>query len=59
VSGEEVAKFMETRVSRHKRLLGGVVVLDAIPKNPVSIISTSGLSLLLTSISLAKYCAKF
>jgi 4-coumarate--CoA ligase len=33
-SEEEVVKFVETRVSRHKRITGGVVFLDAIPKNP-------------------------
>lgn len=36
LSAEEVAQFMEPRVSRHKRLTGGVVCVDAIPKNPVS-----------------------
>ena len=60
VSGEEVAKFLETRVSRHKRLLGGVVVVDAIPKNPVStnINSTSSPLFLLTLLSLGKSCAR-
>jgi 4-coumarate--CoA ligase len=33
-SEEEVVRFVETRVSRHKRITGGVVYLDAIPKNP-------------------------
>jgi 4-coumarate--CoA ligase len=36
VSEVEVAGFLETKVSRHKRLAGGVVFVDAIPKNPVS-----------------------
>jgi 4-coumarate--CoA ligase len=30
----EVVKFVETRVARHKRITGGVVYIDAIPKNP-------------------------
>ena len=30
----EIVKFVEMRVSRHKRITGGVVFLDAIPKNP-------------------------
>lgn len=32
---KEVAEWTAGRVSRHKRLLGGVVLIDAIPKNPV------------------------
>lgn len=31
---EDIVKFVEMRVSRHKRITGGVVYLDAIPKNP-------------------------
>lgn len=31
---EDIVKFVEERVSRLKRLTGGVVYLDAIPKNP-------------------------
>ncbi len=31
---EAIIKFVETRVSRHKRITGGVVYLDAVPKNP-------------------------
>lgn len=31
---EEIVRFVEERVSRHKRITGGVVYLDAIPKNP-------------------------
>lgn len=35
ISVEDVHKFMESRVARHKRLVGGVVFVEAIPKNPV------------------------
>jgi 4-coumarate--CoA ligase len=31
---EEIFKFVETSVSRHKRITGGVEYIDAIPKNP-------------------------
>jgi len=31
---QEIAKWMETQVVRYKRLTGGVVFVDAIPKNP-------------------------
>jgi 4-coumarate--CoA ligase len=31
---EEIISFVETRVARQKRITGGVVYLDAIPKNP-------------------------
>lgn len=31
---EDIVKFVETRVTRHKRITGGVVYLDSIPKNP-------------------------
>ncbi|KAK2038109.1 AMP-binding enzyme [Colletotrichum somersetense] len=34
VTGEEIAKWLEERVSKHKRLRGGVVFTDVIPKNP-------------------------
>ncbi|GAB7357729.1 hypothetical protein MBLNU459_g0388t3 [Dothideomycetes sp. NU459] len=34
VGPADINKFMETRVSKHKRLAGGVVFIDAIPKNP-------------------------
>ncbi|RDW77504.1 hypothetical protein BP6252_05557 [Coleophoma cylindrospora] len=30
----EIVNWMAKRVARHKRLLGGVVLVDAIPKNP-------------------------
>ncbi|EFQ29141.1 AMP-binding enzyme [Colletotrichum graminicola] len=33
-TGEEIAKWLEERVSKHKRLRGGVAFTDAIPKNP-------------------------
>ena len=33
---KEVASWLATRVSRHKRLAGGVVFVDLVPKNPVS-----------------------
>jgi 4-coumarate--CoA ligase len=35
-SGEEIAEWLAKRVTRYKRLVGGVVFIDAIPKNPVS-----------------------
>ncbi|KAI8230024.1 4-coumarate--CoA ligase-like 7 [Colletotrichum sp. SAR 10_96] len=34
-SGEEIAKWLEERVAKHKRLRGGVAFTDVIPKNPV------------------------
>ncbi|KAG7138018.1 Acyl-CoA synthetase ACTT5 like protein [Verticillium longisporum] len=33
-SGEEIATWLEKKVSRHKRLRGGVAFTDVIPKNP-------------------------
>lgn len=33
---EEIKKWLAERVSRHKRLEGGVHFIDAVPKNPVS-----------------------
>jgi 4-coumarate--CoA ligase len=32
---KEVAEWLSKRVSKHKRLIGGVVFVDMIPKNPV------------------------
>jgi 4-coumarate--CoA ligase len=34
----DVAKWMEGKVAPYKRLTGGVVFVDAIPKNPVSLL---------------------
>ena len=33
---KEIAEWMAGKVTRYKRLKGGVVFVDAIPKNPVS-----------------------
>ena len=33
-SPKEIADWLSTRVARHKRLAGGVVNVDEIPKNP-------------------------
>lgn len=33
-TGEDIVKFMDDKVSRIKRITGGVAFLDAIPKNP-------------------------
>ncbi|KAM0333124.1 hypothetical protein ACHAQA_001783 [Verticillium albo-atrum] len=33
-AGEEIAAWLEKKVSRHKRLQGGVAFTDVIPKNP-------------------------
>ena len=32
--GQDIMNFMEGKVSRHKRITGGVVFVDVIPKNP-------------------------
>jgi acyl-CoA synthetase (AMP-forming)/AMP-acid ligase II len=39
-SEEDVARWMEGKVSRYKQLKGGVVFVDAVPKNPVSKLSS-------------------
>ena len=33
---KEISTWLEARVNRTKRLLGGVAFIDAVPKNPVS-----------------------
>jgi len=35
ITGEDIANWVEPKVSRHKRLTGGVVLVDSVPKNPV------------------------
>lgn len=35
VSAEDIIKFLDSKVSKTKRLTGGVRFIDAIPKNPV------------------------
>jgi 4-coumarate--CoA ligase len=39
---ESIKKWLAERVSRHKRLEGGVHFIDAIPKNPVSLFQRYG-----------------
>ncbi|KAI8653832.1 hypothetical protein NCS56_01338400 [Fusarium sp. Ph1] len=34
ITGEDIVKWMEERVAKHKRLKGGVRFVEAIPKNP-------------------------
>jgi 4-coumarate--CoA ligase len=36
VEVRDIQEFMNSKVARHKRLAGGVVFVEAIPKNPVS-----------------------
>ena len=36
VEAQDIQDFMNSRVAKHKRLAGGVVFIDGIPKNPVS-----------------------
>lgn len=36
ITPEAVVKYMDAKVSRHKRLTGGVRIVDVIMKNPVS-----------------------
>jgi len=38
---KEIKKWTDMRVARHKRLEGGVVLVDSVPKNPVSFASLS------------------
>ena len=39
----EVQEWLAKRVSKHKRLVGGVSFVDVIPKNPVSLLSNPSL----------------
>lgn len=34
VTSEDIVQFMDKRVAHHKRLVGGVVFIDMVPKNP-------------------------
>jgi 4-coumarate--CoA ligase len=36
VEAQDIQRFMNSKVAKHKRLAGGVVFVEAIPKNPVS-----------------------
>jgi 4-coumarate--CoA ligase len=35
VTDREIVEFMQSRVAQYKRLTGGIIFVDAIPKNPV------------------------
>jgi acyl-CoA synthetase (AMP-forming)/AMP-acid ligase II len=41
ITPKEIKKWTDTRVAMHKRLEGGVVLVDTVPKNPVSFASLS------------------
>lgn len=61
VTEKEIAEWVEGKVTRYKRLKGGVKFIDAIPKNPVSgIIYFNEPSMVLTSelCSPARSCAR-
>lgn len=38
ITPDAVVKYMEAKVSKHKHLTGGVKLVDAIMKNPVSLV---------------------
>ena len=40
VEAQDIQEFMNSKVARHKRLAGGVVFVEAIPKNPVSTVKS-------------------
>lgn len=46
-----IHEFMNPRVSRHKRLAGGVAFVEVIPKNPVS-----GLTIRVEHECLSNFC---
>lgn len=58
VTEKEIAQFMEGKVSKTKRLTGGVRFIDAIPKNPVSFRSCSHHCSLLTMLQSGKILRK-
>lgn len=63
-SADEIAAWLAERVVRHKRLKGGVVFIDAIPKNPVRAFPDSGIRYIFMRAnkglnSLAKFFARF
>lgn len=41
MKAEEIHEFMRTRAATHKQLIGGIVFIKAIPKNPVSSVGLS------------------
>jgi 4-coumarate--CoA ligase len=55
---KEIQNWLAKRVTRHKRLVGGVAFVDAIPKNPVCS-SLSFLVWMLTKNSRGRFCAKY
>jgi 4-coumarate--CoA ligase len=36
VQAQDIQDFMNSKVAKHKRLAGGIVFVESIPKNPVS-----------------------
>lgn len=52
VTEKEIAEWLAGRVTRYKRLQGGVVFIDAVPKNPVSYSCCHSLFLALQRYSL-------
>lgn len=54
-SENEIAEWLATKVSKHKKLTGGVVFVESVPKNPVSLIFIVCEVLLLIENSLARF----
>jgi 4-coumarate--CoA ligase len=55
VSPMEVKRWMDSRVARHKRLEGGVVFVDVVPKNPVSLCKPNSPLKSILTLSLLQY----
>jgi 4-coumarate--CoA ligase len=53
----EIQRWIEPRVSRFKRLRGGIAFVDEVPKNPVSL-TTCQAELILILHSLARSCGE-
>lgn len=59
LSESEIEAWVGERVAPYKRLRGGLVFVDAIPKNPVSFTSIEYKGLKFNNDSLARFCAKY
>jgi 4-coumarate--CoA ligase len=57
ITPKVIKKWIDTRVARHKRLEGGVVLVDSVPKNPVSFASLPLHPLLMSFLPFHYPCA--
>jgi hypothetical protein len=59
ITAKDVTEYLNAKVTKTKRLTGGVKFVKEIPKNPVSRYFKSSKSFYSHFVSLARFCARY